>query len=266
MYMHDEELQILLTNDDGIDHPGIAALRDALLDLGEVTVVAPASNQSGVGRMMSREADVTDHPWGYSLEGTPSDCVVAGLEALVPETDIVVSGCNKGANLGMYVLGRSGTVSAAVEAAFFDVPAVAASLYVNQGDMDFAEAAQEQADYETAAEATAHVVETALDTGAFETADYLNINAPKPDAATGEMAITVPSMAHDLTARRDGHRVHLTDRMWERMAQGDIPDEDGSHTDRRAVADGCVSVSPLTAPHTTEETAALQAIVNRYEG
>lgn len=263
--MHEEGPRILLTNDDGIDHPGLAALREALLDIGQVTVVAPATNQSGVGRKMSHEADVADHHWGYSLEGTPSDCVVAGLEALATETDIVVSGCNKGANLGMYVLGRSGTVSAAVEAAFFDVPAVAASLYVNQEGTDFADAAQEQTDYKAAAAATAHVVESALDSTVFDTADYLNINAPKPDDATGEMALTTPSRAHDMTARRDGHRVHLTNRMWERMAQGDIPDEDGPYTDRQAVGDGVVSVSPLTAPHTTERTDALTKVVESYD-
>lgn len=263
--MHDEGPEILLTNDDGIESPGIEALRTALLDIGSVTVVAPATDQSAVGRAMSHEAIVDDHPWGYAIEGTPSDCVVAGLGALVADADVVVSGCNKGANLGMYVLGRSGTVSAAVEAAFFDVPAIATSLYVKQGDKDFADVANDVADYRTAANATAHVVEAGLENGVFATADYFNLNAPRPADATGEMRVTEPSRAYDMSAARDGHTVHLTDRMWERMAQGDIPPEDAA-TDRRAVVDGAVSISPLQAPHTPERTPILEDVAKRYEG
>jgi 5'-nucleotidase len=214
---------------------------------------------------MSHEAIVDDHPWGYAIEGTPSDCVVAGLGALVTDADVVVSGCNKGANLGMYVLGRSGTVSAAVEAAFFDVPAIATSLYVKQGDQDFADVANDVSDYQTAAAATAHVVEAGLENGVFETADYFNLNAPRPMDATEEMIVTEPSRAYDMTARRDGHTVHLTDRMWQRMAQGEIPGEDGM-TDRRAVVEGAVSISPLQAPHTPERTTALSEVAADYGG
>lgn len=263
--MHGEAPEILLTNDDGIDSPGIKALRDALVDAGNVTVVAPASDQSAVGRAMSFQATVDDHPWGYVIEGTPSDCVVAGLGALVPNADIVVSGCNKGANLGMYTLGRSGTVSAAVEAAYFDVPAIASSLYVQQGDADFEDVANDVEDYRTAARATAHIARATLENGIFEPADYLNVNAPRPPDASGVMTITEPSHAYDMTATRDGHTVHLTDNMWQRMAHGQVPDED-LDTDRQAVVDGAVSVSPLTAPHTTEPSAELEAVADAYTG
>ncbi|MFB6111439.1 MAG: 5'/3'-nucleotidase SurE [Halobacteriaceae archaeon] len=263
--MHDDGPEILLTNDDGIQSPGIEALRDALLDVGDVTVVAPATDQSAVGRAISYEADVDDHPWGYAIEGTPSDCVVAGLGALVPDADIVVSGANKGANLGMYVLGRSGTVSAAVESTFFGVPAVATSLYVQQGDADFETVANDVDDYRTVAAATAHIVERGLATNAFEEADYLNVNGPRPSAASGDMRITTPSLAYDMDAHRDGHTVHLTDRMWQRMAHGEVPDEDGQ-TDRKAVVEGAISVSPLTAPHSTEGTERLGELAAAYRG
>jgi 5'-nucleotidase len=263
--MHGDDPEILLTNDDGIESPGIEALRDALLDAGNVTVVAPASDQSAVGRAMSFRATVDDHPWGYVIEGTPSDCVVAGLGALVPDADIVVSGCNKGANLGMYTLGRSGTVSAAVEAAYFEVPAIASSLYVQQGETDFEEAAKDVADYRTAASATGHIVKASLENGLFEPADYFNVNAPRPPDANGEMAITEPSRAYDMTATRDGHTVHLTDNMWQRMSKGNVPDEH-PETDRQAVVDGAVSVSPLTAPHTTEPSPELEAVAAAYTG
>lgn len=263
--MHREGPKILLTNDDGIDSPGIEALRDALIDVGDVTVVAPASDQSAVGRAMSFQTSVDDHPWGYAIDGTPSDCVVAGLGALVPDADVVVSGCNKGANLGMYTLGRSGTVSAAVEAAYFDVPAIASSLYVQAGEENFEDVGNEVHSYRAAASATAHVVDAGLSDGVFETADYLNLNAPQTADATGEMLVTTPSEAYDMTAHRDGHTVHLTDRMWQQMSQGEVPEEDGL-TDRRAVVDGAISISPLTAPHTTERTAALEELATDFSG
>lgn len=261
--MHREGPTILLTNDDGIDSPGIEALRDALIEVGDVTVVAPATDQSAVGRAMSFQMSVDDHPWGYAIDGTPSDCVVTGLGSLLSDADVVVSGCNKGANLGMYTLGRSGTVSAAVEAAYFDVPAIASSLYVQAGEANFEDVGNDVEAYSTAAAATAHVVNAGLSNGVFETADYLNLNAPQPADASGEMVVTSPSEAYDMTAHRDGHTVHLTDRMWQRMSKGDVPEEPGV-TDRRAVVDGAISISPLTAPHTTERTEALEDLAAGY--
>ncbi|MFB6217563.1 MAG: 5'/3'-nucleotidase SurE, partial [Halobacteriaceae archaeon] len=102
----------------------------------------------------------------------------------------------------------------------------------------------------------------AIDAGVFDRADYLNLNAPLPGDGGG-MEITRPSRAYDMTADHDGDTVTLTDRMWERMASGNIPDPQG--TDRRAVVEGRVSVSPLTAPHTTERHEALDGLAAAYE-
>ncbi|MFP4271370.1 MAG: 5'/3'-nucleotidase SurE, partial [Alphaproteobacteria bacterium] len=132
-------------NDDGIDSAGLRAVYDALSEVARVTVVAPASDQSAVGRSMSHEVAITDHDLGYAVDGTPADCVVAAMGELGPDPDLVVAGCNRGANLGEYVIGRSGTVSAAVEAAFFDVPAIATSLYVPAGDSSYREVAVDRA-------------------------------------------------------------------------------------------------------------------------
>jgi 5'-nucleotidase len=257
---------ILLTNDDGIDSPGLHALYDALTDHGDVTVVAPANDQSAVGRSMSTTADVHEHELGYAVDGTPTDCVVAGLTELLDDPDVVVAGCNRGANLGHYVLGRSGTVSAAVEAAFFDVPAIAASLYVPVPDEeDFSTVHPEKPDYREAATVTAYLVEHTLDTGVFEHADYLNVNAPLPTEDTpAPMEITQPSHSYDMDATHKNGHVILHDRIWDRMASGDVPDEPG--TDRYAVVDGHVSVSPLTAPHTSEHHDALDALAATYRG
>lgn len=263
-----DDLRVLLTNDDGIESPGFRALYEALSEFATVTAVAPANDQSAVGRQLSSRAEVVTHELGYALRGTPADCAIAGLEALCPDVDLVVAGCNKGANLGEYVLGRSGTISAAVEAAFFDVPAFAVSLYVPEpGDgTDWRDQATDLADYREAARATAYLARHAVGAGVFEQADYLNVNAPiadpVPDAAPAPMEITRPSRLYDMRASRDGDHVVLEDNVWERMRTGDLPEDDG--TDRRAVVEGRVSVSPLTAPHTTERHEALDALAETY--
>ena len=254
--------RILLTNDDGIESVGFRALYDAFDEFAEVTAVAPAEDKSAVGRAMSHEASVEEHELGYAIHGTPADCTVAGLEALCPDVDLVVAGCNKGANLGAYVLGRSGTVSAAVEAAFFDVPAMAFSLYVPGGSGDWREKASDPADYREATDAAVYLAKHAVGAGVFEQADYLNVNAPMPGAEPAEMAITAPSTLYDMTAEHENATVRLVDRIWERMGTGDIPDPEG--TDRRAIVDGKVSVSPLTAPHTTEHHESLDALAETY--
>jgi 5'-nucleotidase len=258
-------MHILLTNDDGIESTGLGVLADALADHAEVTVVAPAEDQSAVGRTLSSRVVVEEHELGYAVRGTPADCVVAGLGSLCEDIDLVVSGCNQGANLGEYTLGRSGTISAAVEATFFDVPAIAVSLYIPGGDIDFREYAASEAEYEEAVRATTHLVGNALGNGIFERADYLNVNAPIPAATDGEraaMEITRPSAVYEMTAVRGEGDLTLRDRIWQRMADGEIPDPAGS--DRRAVFEGRVSVSPLTAPHTTEAHDALAAVAESY--
>lgn len=257
-----DELEIMLTNDDGIDSPGIRALYDGLSAVGNVTTVAPATDQSAVGRALSNEVAVSEHELGYAIHGTPSDCIVAGLAEIGPYPDIAVSGCNKGANLGSYVLGRSGTVSAAVEAAFFGVPSIAVSLYVPAGDVDFSEVATDVSDYEEAARATKFLTKHALGAGVFEQADYLNVNAPLPADEPADMEITRPSHAYDMDATNNGESITLHDRTWKKMATGDIPDPEG--IDRRALVEGRISVSPLTAPHTIEHHESLDALAETF--
>lgn len=260
-------MHVLLTNDDGIESTGLEVLYEALSALGEVTVVAPADDQSAVGRTLSNRVTATEHERGYAVDGTPADCVVCGLGSLCEGVDLVVSGCNQGANLGEYVLGRSGTISAAVEATFFGVPAMAVSLYIPGGDLDFREYAAREAEYDEAVRATTHLVSGALDDGVFERADYLNVNAPIPEACDGDradMEITRPSAVYEMGAVREEGAIALRDRIWQRMSDGDIPDPDG--TDRRAVVEGRVSVSPLTAPHTIERHEALDSLAESYGG
>ncbi|WP_442904940.1 5'/3'-nucleotidase SurE [Haladaptatus sp. CMSO5] len=255
-------MEILLTNDDGIDSTGFRVLYDALSAVGSVTAVAPKEDQSAVGRKMSREVRIHNHELGYAIEGTPADCVVAGVQSLTPDPDLVVAGINRGANLGEYVLGRSGTVSAAVEAAFFGIPAIAVSLYIPGGWKAFKKHQETGDSYREAVRATEYLTTHALNAGVFDHADYLNVNAPMPGEEPADMEITRPSHVYQMDAEQNGETVTLHDRIWEKMAAGDIPDPRGS--DRRAVVDGRISVSPLTAPHTTEHHEALDALAETY--
>ena len=255
-------MEILLTNDDGIDAVGIRVLYERLSEVADVTVVAPIDDQSAVGRQLSRDIELLERERGYAVEGTPADCVVTGLKALEIDPDLVVSGCNQGAKLGEYVLGRSGTVSAAVEAAFFGVPAIAASVYVPGGD-DWRNQALSSAEFDHATGATRFLVEETVATDVFDHVDYLNVNAPLAAGEAAPMRVTTPSTWYGMDAEREGDEIRLQDHIWERMTPADVPDPVG--TDRRAVVDGEVSVSPLAAPHADAPAGALDGIAKRYE-
>jgi len=128
-------MRILLTNDDGIYAKGIEALYEALTPQHDVTVVAPETEQSAVGHAITflnplrvKSVQRNGHFFGYALDGTPADCVkIAIAELIKPPPDVVVSGINKGANVGVNVI-YSGTVSAATEAAVMGVPSIAVSI------------------------------------------------------------------------------------------------------------------------------------------
>ena len=124
-------MRILLTNDDGLDAPGIAAMALALSEFHDVTVIAPSRERSGASHALTMLEPIRVHDRGpkrWAVDGTPVDCVYLGLHQLCGEhPDVVVSGINKGANLGDDVL-YSGTVGAAREAALNNIPALAVSL------------------------------------------------------------------------------------------------------------------------------------------
>lgn len=128
-------MKILLVNDDGIHAPGLRAMQAALRDLGEVHVVAPLVEQSGVGHRITylhpiliKEIIHEGERYGWAVDGSPADCVKMGvLELCQGEPDLIVSGINSGANVGINVL-YSGTVAAAIEGAFFGITSIAVSL------------------------------------------------------------------------------------------------------------------------------------------
>ena len=143
-------MNILLTNDDGIFAPGLRALLGELRKVGNVTVVAPATEQSAVGHsitlmqplVVQEVFDENNQRIGWGVEGRPADCVKLAITQLLPQRpDLVVSGINAGSNAGINVL-YSGTVAAAIEGAFFGITSIAVSLeYRKPPKLNFQKAA-----------------------------------------------------------------------------------------------------------------------------
>lgn len=143
-------MKVLITNDDGIDARGILALAKEISKKHEVTVVAPREQKSASSHSISihnpikiREEKIDKDFKSYSLVGTPADCTQAGLSLLCENIDLVISGINRGLNCGTDIL-YSGTVSAAVEGAIYNVPSIAISMEVDweSHDEDYTKAAK----------------------------------------------------------------------------------------------------------------------------
>jgi len=169
-------LQILATNDDGWDAPGLATLAEVAGQFGDVYVVAPRDPHSYAGHRVTTD-DVlqltTTGDGRYHLSGTPADCVRVALTALLPQVDWVVSGINRGGNLGVDLY-SSGTVAAAREAAFFGKPAIAISQYVRR---DLA------LDWEQTGRLAAPALARILGEGSRAGA-YWNVNLPHLESGT----------------------------------------------------------------------------------
>ncbi len=232
-------MRILLTNDDGIHAPGLFALHDALKSDHDLDIVAPESEMSAVGHAITltsplRVQDVSKNGafYGYAVTGTPADCVkIAVKELLERPPDIILSGINPGANVGVNIL-YSGTVSAATEGAFFGVPSAAISLNTRQNP-DFSFAAQ------FAKKIIRFMIESGLKTGA---ALSVNIPAVTPDKIAGVR------LTRQGTARFEEHFERRTDPRgniyyW---LTGETPVENGSTgTDSNALKENWITITPI---------------------
>ena len=165
------DVLILVTNDDGVLSPGLTVLADALRSIGQVVVVAPDRERSAIGHSLTlhnplrAEELETDF---FSVSGTPTDCVNLGIHGLLDRSpDIVVSGINRGGNLGDDIT-YSGTVAAAMEATLMDVPAFAVSLESRQFNHD---------DFRSAAEFSAYLARHIIERG-LPADTFLNVNVP----------------------------------------------------------------------------------------
>ena len=228
-------MRILVSNDDGVHAPGIIALAKAMSTLGEVVVVAPDRNRSGASNSLtlSRPLRVNQLENGfYSVEGTPTDCVHLALTGLFEERfDLVVSGINRGSNLGDDVL-YSGTVAAAMEGSNFGLSAIALSLVGEHCHY-----------YETAA-TIAHQLAVKIIQNQLPTRTLLNVNVPDcPIAEINGVELTRLGTRHAAeptikSADPRGRPIY-----WVGAAGPEADAQLG--TDFYAINQGSVSVTPL---------------------
>jgi 5'-nucleotidase len=224
---------VLVSNDDGIHAPGIAALARALDSLGEVWVVAPDRERSAVGHALTLHRPMFAEQLGprrFAVNGTPSDCVNLALLGLLPvRPHIVVAGVNAGSNLGDDVT-YSGTVSAAMEGTLLGVPGLAVSL-VQPGDA---------ASYRPAARAAAQLVRRLLREHPGG-ATLVNVNVP-PGEPRG---IKVTRLGRRLYSEKVAERRDPRGRRYFWIGAGPPAWEAAEDTDYAAVHAGYVSVTPL---------------------
>ena len=233
-------MRILLTNDDGINSPGIQALWQELTELGEVYVVAPDSERSA-----SSQAITVHHPirvdqhmlsnssiQAWRVSGTPTDCVKLAVEAILEmRPEVVVSGINQGPNLGTDVL-YSGTVSAAIEAALFNIPAVAVSLD-----------SWNTADFSPAARFTRRFL-TTMSSQHLPPNTLININVPalKESEIKGPLITKLGVRQYENTFQK---RVDPRGRTYYWMGGSIVENDNDEDSDIAAVKNGYISVTPI---------------------
>ena len=233
---------ILLTNDDGIYAPGLVAMYRELTRLGEVHVVAPETVQSATGHgitldtpLLTSRVTVQDTFTGVSVAGRPADCVKLAAAKLLPRApDLVVSGINSGANVGINVV-YSGTVAAAIEAAFLGLPSIALSLYLRR---------DVPADYARTATFARRVVEQILEAG-LRGGRVVSVNLPP--LRPGEQPTGVKVVRQCVRPWADTYEERKDPRgrsyFWNSsvFTLGDTEDD----TDVAALRDGYITVTPL---------------------
>ena len=178
-------MKALISNDDGITASGILASKNAVEDLCETYVVAPETQQSGIGHALTlydplrvNEYTLKDGSKGYGVGGTPTDAVTLALfEIMDSKPDIMISGINTGFNIVKAELTTSGTLGAAIEAASFGIPTIAISLEVTRDDIKFENGAVE-IDFEFAKKMLNKLTKIVLKKGLPEGIDLLNVNVP----------------------------------------------------------------------------------------
>lgn len=231
---------ILITNDDGIHAEGILALKSALDLVGNVVVVAPDRPRSASGHSITLhkplrldKARLRDGSIGYSTNGTPSDCVTLGvLDVVGGKVDLIVSGINKGPNLG-WDLTYSGTVSAAMEGAIMGITSFAVSIASNEEEVTFGYAAA----------FSAHLAGILLKHPLPEDT-LLNVNVPSlPESDIQGIEITTQGKRR--YAGRVDKRVDPSGRSYYWIGGDVIPEELEHGTDVKAILDDKVSVTPV---------------------
>ncbi|TKB55436.1 5'/3'-nucleotidase SurE [Ferrimonas aestuarii] len=236
-------MKILISNDDGVHAPGIKALTDALSELTDVMTVAPDRNCSGASNSLTltNPLRVQQVENGYySVNGTPTDCVHLAIRELMDtEPCLVVSGINAGANLGDDTL-YSGTVAAAMEGRHLGLPTIAVSLV-----------GRELTHYQTAANFTRTLVEGLLK-NPLPSHKILNINVPDlPEAEIQGVKVTRLGARHKAEGMIKTQDPAGRDIYW--LGPPGQQQDAGEGTDFHAVANGYISITPLTVDLTAHE-------------
>jgi len=232
-----------VTNDDGVDAPGIKALHDAVRHLGRAVIVAPERDKSAVSHALTMNRPLHVRKLRedvHTLDGTPTDCVTLGMNKILPQKpDLLVSGINPGPNLGDDI-SYSGTVSAAIEGTMYGIPSLAFSL---AGEAPF--------DFETAAGVAWKLASMALQFGLPENT-LLNINIPQ----------LPPGDIRGIRFTRQGRRIYKnaiqeTYDPWGRkhywIGGGTVQWSGGEDTDEHVLREGYISVTPIQLDLTNHE-------------
>ena len=229
-------MNILVSNDDGILAPGIALLADVCREVGQVTVVAPDREQSGTAHSLTLHRPLRPlrrHDGSFQVDGTPTDCVLLAVGALMPERPaFVFSGVNHGPNMGEDVL-YSGTVSAAMEGVTLGIPGVAISFTSREVEVLL-----------TYRELLTQLVRRITGVPEFPPNMLLNVNLPAVEAAEvrGVKVTKLGSryFSEGLTRMKDP---------WDRevfwIGGGEITWTGDAESDHQAVHDGYISITPL---------------------
>ena len=232
-------MNILLTNDDGIYAPGLAAMERELAQLGDVTVVAPLTEQSGVAHsitflnpLVCREVFEGPRRRGWAVEGSPADCVKLGVFEFCGQPDLLVSGINGGLNAGINVL-YSGTVAAAIEGAFFDITSVAVSLEYD-----------EHADFDTAAKIARQAIQQILSQKGPQPELY-NLNIPTLALQAEPWRMKVVPMGVQRYGEHYMKRFDPRGRPYYWATNEPPPASTDGETDLSALAEGFVTLTPL---------------------
>jgi 5'-nucleotidase len=232
-------LKILISNDDGIDSPGIAALAKEMKKIGDVTVIAPRTEQSAVGHAITMKIPlrITEYYkngdfFGYAIDGTPADCLKIGIRNILKtRPDIVLSGINNGSNTAINII-YSGTVSAAREAAIMDLPAIAISQ-TSHDAKDFSYSAR------IASELTKQVLKRGLPNGTL-----LNVNVPNLPAE--EIAgILVTKQGKSKWDDVYEERVDPYGKKYYWLTGSLMETDDKLETDQFAIKNNFVSITPV---------------------
>jgi 5'-nucleotidase len=248
---------ILLTNDDGITAPGILAAYHALKTIGEVHVVAPETVQSAAGHgitlskpLLTSKVYIDEGVIGTAVDGRPADCVKLAVSQILPrQPDLVVSGINSGANTGINVI-YSGTVAAAIEAAFLGLPSIALSQFL-KGDVP--------TDYARAAQWSLGVIKTLLDKG-LSRGQVASVNFPALPPGQEPVATTFCRQCTRPWADTYDRRLDPRGRAYYWNSSVFTLGDTESDTDVAFLRDGHITVTPLQFDMTQHD------LLTRWQG